>query len=210
MYQRILVPLDGSELAETALDYARDIAGELGLTMTILHVYNPAEREFVTMREGYINGIVDLVCRQLGEQYGRDRGFPGQVQGELVIGHAAEEILRYADRNNIDLIMMATHGRSGIKRWAIGSVADKVVRATKKPVMLVRAARIAPPQNTIIVPLDSYKQSEAVIGYVESLAAGLKSNVILLRVLEEYYEIDTRRGMIGKLKAIWNSFPVPK
>ena len=195
MYRRILVPLDGSELAETALDYARDIVGRLNLSMTVLHVYDSAEQEFITMREGYIAGIVDLVRHQLSEQFGRGHGLPEEVQGKLAMGHAAEEIIHYADKNDIDLILMATHGRSGIKRWAIGSIADKVVRATKKPVILIRAAKAAPPQNVIIVPLDGFKQSEAVVGYIESLASGLKSDVVLLRVLEEYYEIDTRRGM---------------
>ena len=195
MYRHILVPLDGSALAEAALNYARDIAGGLGLSMTILHVYDPAEREFVTMREGYITRITDLVRGQLSELYEEQRGSPGEVRGELIMGHAAEEIFRYADKNDIDLILMGTHGRSGIKRWAIGSVADKVVRATKKPVLLVRAKTTAPPQNRIIVPLDGFKQSEAVVGYVDSLATGLKSEVILLQVLEEFYEINTRRGM---------------
>ena len=56
------------------------------------------------------------------------------MRGELAVGCPAEEIVRYADENNIALILMATHGRSGIGRWAMGSVADKVLRASKKPV----------------------------------------------------------------------------
>ena len=204
MYQHILVPLDGSALAETTLDYARDIAGELGLSITVLHVYEFNEGAFVTMREGYVRGIADTVRQQLSEQYGRggteQRGGRGEVQGKLAMGHAAEEILRYADKNNVDLILMATHGRSGIRRWAIGSVADKVVRATKKPVLLDRVKRTSPTQNKIIVPLDGFKQSEAVVGCIESLAAGLKSEVILLQVLEDFYLINTGGGRMVRVR----------
>ena len=60
------------------------------------------------------------------------------VRAELTIGHPAEEIICYADENKFDLIVMATHGRSGIGRWALGSVAEKVLRASKVPVLLAR------------------------------------------------------------------------
>jgi len=116
------------------------------------------------------------------------------AHGELVIGGSpAEEIVRYVDKNNIDLILMATHGRSGVNRWAMGSVAYKVLRASRVPVWLVRAGmskevaedRLA--TRTILVPLDGSKLAELVLPHVEALAkqwADGQVEVILLRVCE--------------------------
>jgi nucleotide-binding universal stress UspA family protein len=87
------------------------------------------------MNRAYIEGAAETVQRHSVQVQEKTRTEPGgkavKARGELVVGHAAEEILRYADENNIDLILMATHGRSGVKRWALGSVADKVLRASK-------------------------------------------------------------------------------
>ena len=116
-----------------------------------------------------------------------------KAEGEVVVGHPAEEILRYADEKEVDLILMATHGRSGIKRWALGSVADKVLRSSTIPVWLVRAG--APEQRTddeglirkIIVPLDGSELSESVLPHVEMLVKQWGAeliDVVLLMVCE--------------------------
>ena len=67
------------------------------------------------------------------------------MRGDVVEGNAADAIVDYAGKNDIDLIIMATHGRSGIGRWALGSVADRVVRHANAPVLLVRASKKACP-----------------------------------------------------------------
>jgi nucleotide-binding universal stress UspA family protein len=109
------------------------------------------------------------------------------------VGHPAEEILRYADENDIDLILMATHGRSGIRRWAMGSVADKVLRASEVPVLLVRAgipeksAYDEWPRGTLLVPLDGSELAESVLPHIEALAKQRGAelvDVVLLRVCE--------------------------
>ena len=112
----------------------------------------------------------------------------------MSVGHPAEEILRYAEENKIDLILIATHGRSGVKRWMLGSVADKVLRASKVPTWLVRAAIPEEivfdewPKRTMLVPLDGSRFAESVLPHGEALAKqrGAKLvNIILLRVVEE-------------------------
>ncbi len=197
MYQRMLVMLDGSELAEVVFTYAKELAGRLDLDVILLHVYSPALREFVPMHQAYIKGAAKTVRRQaqevqkvLGIEPG---GKPIKVRGELTMGYPADEILRYADENAVDLILMASHGRSGIKRWVMGSVADKVLRASKVPVWLVRAGveKETPydqwPTKTIIVPLDGSKSAESVLPHVEVLAKQRGTeplNVALLRVCD--------------------------
>jgi len=198
MYKKMLVALDGSELAELVLDYARELAGNLSLNTVVLHVYNPSEREFITMRRGYINRIAEtLECqvREIQKKVGKkpEEGAL-EVRAELVEGHAAEEIVRYAEKHHSDLILMATHGRSGIKRWAIGSVVDKVVRATKRPVLVVRAKARYEISNSMVVPLDGSRESEAAAGFIAELAIGLNSEVSLLQVLEPTYYVHTTDG----------------
>ena len=197
MYQRMLVPLDGSELAEVVFTYAKELAGRLDLEVILLHVCSPGERELVPLHRAYVERAAEIVKRQSEEVQQETGKKPGgrtvEARGELVVGHPAEEILRYADENKIDLILMATHGRSGVRRWAVGSVADKVLRTSKTPVWLVRAD--VPqgvvydqwPRRTMLVPLDGSKLAESVLPHVEALAKQRGAelvDVVLLRVCE--------------------------
>lgn len=197
MYQRMLVPLDGSELAEVVFTYAKELAGRLDLDIILLHVCSPTASSSMPMRQAYIERATETIRLQSQEVQKRTGIQPGgkavEVRGELVVGHDADEILRYADENAVDLILMATHGRSGIKRWAMGSVADKVLRASKVPVWLVRAGIPDEivydqwPRTTVLVPLDGSERSEAVLPHAEALAKQRGTelvDVVLLRVCE--------------------------
>jgi len=197
MYKKMLVPLDGSELAEVVFTYAKELAGRLDLSLVLLHVCSPAAQEFAPMHQKYIERAADIVERQsrdVQEQTGIKRGGkPVEARGVLVIGHPAAEILNYSEKNNIDIILMATHGHSGVRRWALGGVADKVLRASKVPVWLVRAGIPDEivyekwPERTMLVPLDGSKISESVLPHVEALAKQHGAelvDVILLRVCD--------------------------
>jgi nucleotide-binding universal stress UspA family protein len=196
-YTRMLVPLDGSELAEGALPYARAFASRLGLDMTLLHICTAQECELVEVHRDYIERVAEMARRQTAQERERAGIPPGggvtEVQAEVAIGHPAEEIIRYAEEKDFDLIVMATHGRSGIGRWAVGSVAEKVLRASKAPVLLVRAGvaeKIASeewPGKTIVVPLDGSPLAESVLPHVTILAkqGGAELvDVVLLAVCE--------------------------
>ena len=196
MYQRMLVPLDGSELAEVVFTYAKELAGRLDLDIILLHVTRQAAENTMPMRKAYIDRAVEAIQRQSQELQdktaAKKEGKPIEVRGEIVIGYPADEILRFADENKVDLILMATHGRSGIKRWTMGSVADKILRATKIPVWLVRAGipeEIVHGQwpTTILVPLDGSEQAESVLPHAETLAkqrGAEQVDVVLIRVCE--------------------------
>ena len=197
MFKRMLVPLDGSELAEVVFTYAKELAGRLDLDIILLHVTRRAAEDTMPMRRAYIDRAVDVIQRQSQEIQNKTattkEGKSIEVRGEVVIGYAADEILHFADENKVDLILMATHGRSGIKRWTMGSVADKILRATKIPVWLVRAGIPDEivygqwPTTTILLPLDGSEQAESVLPHAETLAKqrGIEQvNVVLLRVCE--------------------------
>jgi len=197
VFKRMLVPLDGSELAEVAFTYAKNLACSLrGTEVILLHVYSPEESGLVPKHRAYIEQAADTIGRQserVQETGVQSRARAIKALGGLAMGNPAEEILRYADMNDIDLILMATHGRSGISRWATGSVAYKVLRASKVPVWLVRAGIAEEiiedklPSRTILIPLDGSKLAESVLPHVEALAkqwADGKVEVVLLRVCQ--------------------------
>ena len=197
MYHRMLVPLDGSELAETVCIYAKELAGRLDLDVILLHVGNPSTQGIVPMELAYIDHMAETVSRQIRDVQkatdGEQKSKPVKVSGELAVGYSAEEIIRFADDNSVDLIVLASHGRSGIKRWTIGSVAGKVMSATTIPVWLIKAG--APvdtpydkwPSKTLIVPLDGSELAESVLPHVETLAKQRGPEpveVVLVRISE--------------------------
>ncbi len=191
MYKKILVPLDGSPLAEVALPYAEELAGKLGSEIVLLHVSKSEKQRYDLLPDMYyiektIESAKHGAQKCLGDLVATDI----KVESVILIGYPAEVIVEYADMKDVDLIIMATHGRSGIKRWALGSVADKVVRATDKPVALIRAKDAHDDVSEkggldrILVLLDGSETSEAVIPHVRELGSKLKTEIILLRTVE--------------------------
>ena len=197
MYHKMLVPLDGSELAEVVFTYVKELAGRLDLDVILLQVCPTALKEFIPMQKAYMERAAETVKRQSKAVQKKTEfepeGKPVDVKSELVVGHPADEILRFTEENDVDLILMASHGRSGIRRWAMGSVADKILRASKAPILLVRPEAPAEtpydkwPSRTIITPLDGTELAESALAHVEALAKQRGTEpveVVLLRVSE--------------------------
>ena len=137
MYQRILVPLDGSDRAELALPFAEELAAKLGSEIILLCVSDSAEAEDYAKHEIYLEQITEAVKRAAKKLLTN----PEQkvsIRSAVTIGLPAQEIVDYAEQVAVSLIIMATHGRTGVSRWALGSVAEKVMRASTRPVLLVR------------------------------------------------------------------------
>ncbi len=197
MYKRMLVPLDGSELAEKVFPYAKELAGRLDLDVILLHISPPEESDLVPMHRAYIERAAEMIKQQTKQAQKRAGIQPGakaiEVKGEVTVGYPPEEVLRYADKQKADFILIATHGRSGISRWAIGSMAEKILRAAKVPVVLVHSeiADQIPydkwPKKAILAPLDGSTLAESVLPHVEALAKQQGTepvDVVLLRVCE--------------------------
>jgi nucleotide-binding universal stress UspA family protein len=126
MYKRIMVPLDGSELSQTALPHALELCRGLGATLVLLHVRDSR------------HGSAEAAQRFL--EFTRRQHANDGVALETLLreGSVAEAIVRAAEQEQIDVIAMATHGRSGLQRAVYGSVAEQVLRSSSKPVLLVR------------------------------------------------------------------------
>jgi nucleotide-binding universal stress UspA family protein len=143
--KRILVPLDGSALARQALPLAIDLAIRARAELLLMTVVAPPVNvapELMSPLPHY-DDVLDTLCDRLMRELGT---YAGELQQHDIIvtpvavnGFAAEMIVDEAARRGVDLVVMATHGYSGIKRWALGSVADKVLHAMARPLLLVRA-----------------------------------------------------------------------
>ena len=150
MIKKILVPLDGSKLAECAVPYVEEIAAKMGVDEVALVSVTERIQGFMPMEDASQPSGVYLRPEAVGkmerqaEKY-LDRIAKGleakgiKVVKEVLLGNPAEEITIYAKNKGCDLIIMASHGRGGPSRWAHGSVADRVFRAACTPVMMVRA-----------------------------------------------------------------------
>jgi nucleotide-binding universal stress UspA family protein len=156
MYQKILGPLDGSKLSECSLEHIKAIATGCNTSEVILLYV--IEEPRVSFGEYASQQMVEEMAKQRDKERQETRkraeDYLARVsadlkkaglavktvitQPELARG-VADAILDYADKNKVDLIIMSTHGRAGVSRWAFGSVADRVIRHAKVPVMAVAA-----------------------------------------------------------------------
>lgn len=148
MYQSLLLPTDGSEAAERAVAEGLRLAKALGARVTFLHVLEPLGSRLLLGPETlpYYHALVEDLRRQglaaldRATQLAEGLGVP--FEAHLLEGRAAEVILKEAEKH--DLIVMGTHGRTGLDRLLLGSVAQEVVRKSPKPVLLVPHRRTSP------------------------------------------------------------------
>lgn len=194
MYKKIVVPLDGSNLAELSLDYAAKLAVKSGAQIILLHVCHPCEchcgrgdREFDAMHHFYIKYTAENFKQNLQGLSAENT----KVDWAILTGDPAYEILRYVRENKVDLVVMATHGNSGLdSNWAIGSVAIKICQGSTIPVRLFRASSSCElvaeewPEKKILVLLDGSEHAEQVLPYVECHANLSNSEVTLLSIYD--------------------------
>ncbi len=175
-YRKVLVPLDGSELAERAIPYAKNLAKTKG-SEVILFTVSIAS---VEQLDRPIKAYLELNSNELQSQ-----GIKASTA--IAYGDVADEIISFADKNNIDLIIISTHGYSGIKRWVLGSVARKVLYGTCVQVLLTKSKSPKVSQvelKKLLLPLDGSAFSEAPIPFVEELTKGTETEIILTVVSE--------------------------
>jgi nucleotide-binding universal stress UspA family protein len=141
MYQKILVPLDGSELAECVLPHVKAIASGCGIEQVVLlrvveplPAVTPQVVDFEVVRKAHVKATEEYLAK-IKAQLSKE-GLA--VETQILTGIPAETITDFVQRNKVDIIVLATHGHSGISRWVFGSVADRIVRSSPVPVLLIR------------------------------------------------------------------------
>ncbi len=143
MYRRVLVPLDGSKVAEGVLPHAKALAYGEGAEIVLLSVAESPVREFSfadpAMAESVVQAMELRTRKYVAEVEAQLKKDGFNASSVVQAGAAADVILRVAEETRADVIAMSTNGRTGAARWLIGSVADRVARNSKVPVMLIRA-----------------------------------------------------------------------
>jgi nucleotide-binding universal stress UspA family protein len=151
MYRKIMVPLDGSQLAECVLSHVEAFAKGSQMQevvfVRVFEPFRPAGGDFAVSEENIAR--LDSEHKAAAEKYLKElmsRLNLGGVKSrwEVLTGRVAESLADYATKNNIDLIVIATHGRSGVSRWVWGSVADRILHSAGVPVLMVRAPGCVP------------------------------------------------------------------
>ena len=137
MYERILVAIDGSEVADEAAKHAIHLAKQNDAVLYVVHVVDPdtmpsdvsslsVDRELAELSEGLIRDVVE-----------RSEAEGVEAEGEVLTGAPHKRILQYARDHDVDLVVMGTHGRTGVSRVILGSVTEHVTRHSEIPVLIV-------------------------------------------------------------------------
>jgi nucleotide-binding universal stress UspA family protein len=142
--KKILSPVDFSETSEAALRYAIDLASRLGAKIEVVHAFSPPSFALpdgaIIAQPGYLAEVSNELQKSLDELVRRYSGRGVPLEGKLVEGIPASEITRLAEEDEASMIVMGTHGRTGLKHFLLGSVAERVVRTAKVPVLTVPTA----------------------------------------------------------------------
>lgn len=189
MWKKILVPLDGSDLAELALPYAEELATAFKSELILLYAGEASEQEYLHMHELYLEKMAVQTKKIIG-----------RVSPVVVSGKPAEAIVKYTEKNDIRLIVMASHGSSGIIPWAKGGVASKVIEGIGVPLLLIKETKRRKTKekhliSRILLPLDGSEAGEAAITRVKELKSRLEAEVILLEVVPLGRHIRTIGGI---------------
>jgi nucleotide-binding universal stress UspA family protein len=143
-YEKILIATDGSEYTKNAVDYGIEIAKSTGAKLFAIYVVDTAAFASIPMDAAW-ESMYELLKQEgdLAVKYVAERAqVEGlEVEGNLIEGHPADEIIKYSEKNSISLIVMGTLGKSGLDRFLLGSVAEKVVRNSKIPILVVRGKK---------------------------------------------------------------------
>ncbi len=218
----ILVPLDGSAIAREALPYVQILARTLSAKIILLRVLSNVDKDHMmsspstvlydmgqaletghTREQAIWSMLLEQAQNYLDVQAKTLRTAGFDVEVDIRIGSPADMIVRLAERGHVTLIVMATHGYSGLRRWALGSVTDKVVQAAHTPVFIVRGQAPLPPEEVklkrILVPLDGSGLARSALPCALELATCSHAELLLLRVIRPF-QLDQYAPMpIGSL-----------
>lgn len=191
MYSKVVVPLDGSELSERSLPYARLVAGALSIPVQLVEAFN------ILPAAAPIAGAALATQRMLEEAQAQSEQYLDRMRNELrgqgyvatataLPGAPSQAIIDWVGDDPDALVVMSTHGRGGIARWALGSVADKVLHSVPNPMLLVRSTGSTVPAQVepqaVLTPLDGSELSELSLEHAAIMATALRARIILLRV----------------------------
>src|SRR5579864_2269076 len=186
MMSKVLVPLDGSKLSEALLPLgARLVTGSCG-SIVLMHAVIPSEYFSVTAAQ-YVHQERRRTAKYFDQLAERISDGEFGVETRILTGEASREIVAEAKRSHVDLIAMASHGRSGVREWPFGSIAERVLRNTNLPVLVFRGM-VKPSYaiRKILIALDGSEDAQEVLGPAADLATVFGASLILAHVGKKY------------------------
>jgi nucleotide-binding universal stress UspA family protein len=191
MFDHVLVPLDGSRLAECVLPHAVTLAQAFRARLTFVQV---VERVNVSDLSRTIDPLRWQIRKTEAQAYlnevsARVRETGLETEQHVLEGQAAERIVEFAYSRDVDLILLSSHGRGGLSQWNISSVVQKVIWQAHMPMMIVRAYQTVPDATTqlryerILAPLDGSQRAECVLPFANQLACSQGAELLLAHVV---------------------------
>jgi len=196
MINKILVPLDGSKLGEVVLPYVEELIKRLNPEVTFLGVYPPNLEQLAHEHKVYLEHTAESIVEKYGDI----------VRTIVVSGQENRAIVDYSVNEDVGLIVGVSRGKSDTKKWTIGSTADKVIRETSKPVLVINADTEKSDVenkilNRVLVPLDGSKASQEILPFVKSLISGIsmdsESKVTLFRVIPAVHHVPVGEAVVS-------------
>jgi nucleotide-binding universal stress UspA family protein len=193
MFEHIVLPLDGSKLAESVLPHAVTLSKAFNSKLTLLRVVyqeekanqhrmiNPIEWQ---MRKSEADAYLQSVQKRL-------KGVDLESEIHVIEGRPAEQIIEFAKREHVELLILSSHGKSGPSAWNINSTVQKVLLRAFMPVMIIRAYQEEPSDldgvsyKRLFLPMDGSKRSECILPLAESICKLQNSQVFLTHIVEE-------------------------
>ncbi|MFC6723602.1 universal stress protein [Halobium palmae] len=202
MYENILLPFDGSEGASEVLHHASEIAHWADATIHVLYVADTT-RDSVTVVRGETVDTLEQEGEEIVEEAAKTLDtLAVSYETDVVQGNPAPTIVEYAERYDLDLVVMPTHGREGVSRYLIGSVSEKVVRLSSVPVLTVRMQpdeTLVFPYENVLIPTDGSAAATYAADHLLELAAALDATVHVLSVVDDTsLGLDVRSEVSGK------------
>ena len=195
MLKKILVPLDGSEIGELALVYAKELAIAVDCEVQMACATQRQDEPTLRMCGLYLEKVAERLLTQV------KRANPkSDVKTVIVDGEPADAVVEYTEKEGIDLLIMTSHGGSGIMPWTMGSTANKIIQKCQVPILMVRAThailkrRPVKVFKTILLPLDGSPFGEAALQLTKTIASAVGSKIILLFIVETVQHIHTIGG----------------
>lgn len=190
MIHHILIPLDGSELAECVLPHAMAIAPVTGARVTLVHVLDR------TLAHNGSAALIDPLSWHMQKQESQSyldriaqrlQQLALPVEQAILEGNPAETLIEFARNNAVDLLVLSTHGRTGLSEWNVSSVVQKILLSSYKSILLIRAYASPPAEiqhKRLFLAVDGSTRAEYILPFAMSLAQWHQSTVILGTVIQ--------------------------
>jgi nucleotide-binding universal stress UspA family protein len=200
MFERILLPLDGSDIAEMTIPYAKELADSLGSEIILYHVYGHEHKHQEHMHQNYLDNLADTFKKT--HRQGEAKDVEIKITTEVEAGEAPQNICNLVVKNKIDLIIITTVSVSGLKIGKmLGGVTDHLCRTVPIPVLLIRPHDIQRIErkkrliNHILIPQDGSALSKLALPIGEELAAKLQVPITLFEMATMLLPYDFGYGM---------------